>query len=181
MADGDGKPQGRLARLSAWADRKKAEQDAWMEEQQARNEAEKVGLVAHHAGVRLYEDRIEHGDERRPLAGVRARVEEQRTGAEWGGIGQKKIWLTVTGPGFEWPVNVAEIVSSRKAREFAAKVNAASSAVGEVAYVTDADFEDGEPDLAGQLERVAELHRSGALTDDEYSSAKARLLGWAGG
>ena len=30
--------------------------------------------------------------------------------------------------------------------------------------------------LADELERVAALHRSGALTDDEYARAKAQLL-----
>jgi hypothetical protein len=31
--------------------------------------------------------------------------------------------------------------------------------------------------LAGQLERIAGLHRDGALTDEEFSRAKARILG----
>jgi putative oligomerization/nucleic acid binding protein len=32
------------------------------------------------------------------------------------------------------------------------------------------------PDATGQSERLAELHASGALTDDEFSAAKARIL-----
>ncbi|HWJ82930.1 MAG TPA: SHOCT domain-containing protein [Nocardioides sp.] len=32
------------------------------------------------------------------------------------------------------------------------------------------------PDLAAQLTRLADLHRSGSLTDEEYAAAKARLL-----
>lgn len=162
---------GLLDRMSAWGERKQAEQAAWMAEQQARNEAERVGLLATHAGVRLYEDRVELKDEQRPIGAVQARVEERRTGAQWGGIEQKAIWLTISGPGFEWPVKVPEIVSSRKAREFAARVNAAGSKAG--AADTPAD---PQRDLAGQLERMAALHRSGALTDEEYASAKARLL-----
>ena len=32
-------------------------------------------------------------------------------------------------------------------------------------------------DTTAQLERLAQLHQSGALTDDEFSAAKSRLLG----
>ena len=35
----------------------------------------------------------------------------------------------------------------------------------------------GTLDMAGQLERLHELHESGALTAEEYAAAKARLLG----
>lgn len=41
----------------------------------------------------------------------------------------------------------------------------------------DVDDAHDDADLAGQLERLAELHRSGALTDEEYAAAKAQLLG----
>ncbi len=34
-----------------------------------------------------------------------------------------------------------------------------------------------EPDTTAELERLASLHTSGALTDDEFSAAKAKLLG----
>jgi membrane protease subunit (stomatin/prohibitin family) len=33
------------------------------------------------------------------------------------------------------------------------------------------------PDLMGEIERLSSLHESGALTDEEFSAAKARLLG----
>lgn len=46
---------------------------------------------------------------------------------------------------------------------------------GEAAHDAEATSA-GQLDLAGQLERLAELHDSGELTDEEYSSAKARLL-----
>lgn len=37
--------------------------------------------------------------------------------------------------------------------------------------------EEGQGDtVAGLLERLAELHRNGALTDKEFSAAKAELL-----
>jgi hypothetical protein len=32
-------------------------------------------------------------------------------------------------------------------------------------------------DPTAELERLAQLHQSGALTDDEFTAAKARLLG----
>jgi len=32
-------------------------------------------------------------------------------------------------------------------------------------------------DTTGELERLASLHQSGALTDDEFAAAKAKLLG----
>ena len=137
----------------------------------AEAEAARDGLVAEHCGVRLYADRIERGDERRPLAGVRARVEEHRTGQEWGGWDQKNVWLTISGPGFEWPVRTNAIVSSRKARGFAALVNGAGSTAGS------AGGQGPAVDVAGQLGQLAELHRSGALTDDEYAAAKSRAIG----
>jgi hypothetical protein len=93
-----------------------------------RAEVARAGLVAEHAGVRLFEDRVERKGESHPLPGVRARVEEHRTGQEWGGWDQKDVWLTISGPGFEWPIRTNAIVSSRKTREFAAKVNAAATA-----------------------------------------------------
>jgi hypothetical protein len=34
-----------------------------------------------------------------------------------------------------------------------------------------------EPDMLGQLERLAALHSAGALTDGEFAAAKAKLLG----
>jgi hypothetical protein len=35
----------------------------------------------------------------------------------------------------------------------------------------------GSSDLANKLQQLADLHTSGALTDQEYTAAKARLLG----
>ena len=32
-------------------------------------------------------------------------------------------------------------------------------------------------DTTGELERLAQLHQSGALTDDEFAAAKSKLLG----
>jgi hypothetical protein len=35
----------------------------------------------------------------------------------------------------------------------------------------------GDPDVLGQLTKLVQMHDSGALTDEEFSAAKARLLG----
>ena len=32
-------------------------------------------------------------------------------------------------------------------------------------------------DMVGQLNQMAQLHQSGALSDEEYATAKARILG----
>jgi hypothetical protein len=75
---------------------------------------------------------------------------------------------------------------------------AAGAAVGTVAYQAgkrhEARDQDGEPaepaaaqapapaataatDPTAELERLAQLHSSGALTDAEFTAAKAKLLG----
>lgn len=33
------------------------------------------------------------------------------------------------------------------------------------------------PDVTGELKRLADLHAQGVLTDEEFSAAKAKLLG----
>ena len=35
----------------------------------------------------------------------------------------------------------------------------------------------GDSDVLGQLTKLVEMHDRGALTDEEFSAAKARLLG----
>ncbi len=35
----------------------------------------------------------------------------------------------------------------------------------------------GDSDVLGQLTKLVEMHERGALTDEEFSAAKARLLG----
>lgn len=154
----------------AEGERRSAEQRAEHDRVVAVAEAARGGLVAEHCGVALYPDRITYQGESRPLAGVRARVEEHRTGQEWGGWDQKNVWLTISGPGFEWPVRTNAIVSSRKARAFAAAVNGAGSTAGP------AGGQGPAVDVAGQLARLAELHSAGELTDEEYAAAKARAI-----
>lgn len=64
---------------------------------------------------------------------------------------------------------------------------AAGAAVGGVAYqagrrreqqgMTSAPAPAPAANPTAELERLAQLHQSGALTDDEFTAAKARLLG----
>jgi hypothetical protein len=63
--------------------------------------------------------------------------------------------------------------------ELSAKVGGAwTSVVGRVRTIgaERSGNKSGDADIVGQLERLKELHVSGALTDAEYSSAKAGLL-----
>jgi hypothetical protein len=103
----------------------------------------------------------------RPLTGVRATVEEiVHTTAIRGKPSGREVWVTISGPGFEWPLRGPAATGdiSRPARDFAATVNAAaSSAAGQV---TDADL----------TSRLADLHAAGMLTDEEFAAAKARVL-----
>jgi hypothetical protein len=137
------------------------------------------GLVAAFDRVRLYPDRIvvvpssrrkDRGlaPDSRPLAGVRARINEDRNGLELGGWDQRDVYLTISGPGFEWSIRTDAVWSSRKARDFAALVNSRGSASAPA----------GAPvDVAGQLRQLAELHQAGELTAEEYAAAKQRALG----
>lgn len=34
----------------------------------------------------------------------------------------------------------------------------------------------GKPDITGELQKLAQLHQSGALSDEEFASAKQKLL-----
>lgn len=62
--------------------------------------------------------------------------------------------------------------------------NACSQLVKKLKYVGDqskptmdaASSSAGKPSIAQELEKLAELHASGALSDEEYASAKARVL-----
>ncbi|HEY2203694.1 MAG TPA: SHOCT domain-containing protein [Pseudonocardia sp.] len=152
------------------------------------------GLLASFDGVRLYPDRIEvsassrrtdrgRAGDVRPLPGVRAHVREE-LGREPAGRDRNQVNLTISGPRFEWVIRTDTGSSSLQARVFAARVN------GEARIAAEGDGTPpgpatGEPvapgpapeDVAGQLERLAGMHRDGALTDTEFTAAKARILG----
>ena len=44
-------------------------------------------------------------------------------------------------------------------------------------YADQAQYAPPPPDPADQIEHLAQLHASGALTDEEFASAKANVLG----
>lgn len=145
--------------------------DMWREQQakdeakrQAKVDAKLAGAVDRFKGIALYSDRIEYQGQSHPLVGVRA--EATRQTAEVLGDGYWTTYLTVSGPGFQWPVK-AMGMSFDTARAFAAQVNSASQPEPAASG----------PDVAGQLAKLAELHQAGALTDDEFAAAKQRLLG----
>ncbi|MFJ8626885.1 SHOCT domain-containing protein [Kitasatospora sp. NPDC093550] len=63
-----------------------------------------------------------------------------------------------------------------KADVFAEQVRAAARTARTAAPAPQEPAADGEQ-LIGQLERLAALHTSGALTDEEFTRAKQRLIG----
>ncbi|MEV7354542.1 SHOCT domain-containing protein [Kitasatospora sp. NPDC091276] len=67
-------------------------------------------------------------------------------------------------------------VFAEQLREAARLARKAASAARPAADTAPADLSAGDQ-LLGQLERLAALHASGALTDEEFTRAKARLIG----
>jgi Short C-terminal domain len=101
----------------------------------------------------------------RPLRGVRATVQQQQVKS--GLFPRYKVWLTVSGPGFEW--SVFSQLNPGMAHNFADKLNAAASRLDGPAGST------GE-DVVSKLAKLAELRAAGMLTDEEFTTAKTRLL-----
>jgi hypothetical protein len=136
--------------------------------------------------VALWEDRIElckswrpkdfgMPADIRPLAGVTARIDDERVGGEYAGRDYRDVFLTISGPGFEWAIRTDAVFSSRKARVFAAKVNAAGSTT--VEPPPRAPSVAPSEDVISRLEKLVSLHQAGALTDEEFAAAKRRVLG----
>lgn len=112
---------------------------------------------------------------------------------------KRELYLTVEGPEFAWVIEVQPELGA-SARKFAAELSAASRRVPahENLQTSPKSSPSGNelevlpapaslpspptappieaPDVAGQLEKLAGLHAAGALTDDEFAAAKARLL-----
>jgi hypothetical protein len=82
-------------------------------------------LVARYNGVTLNRGSIERGFESYPLRGLRATVREG--GERCTEVGRvRDVYLTITGPDFEWTVKSVAVFSSRRVRAFAALVNSYS-------------------------------------------------------
>lgn len=125
--------------------------------------------------LRLWPDTIERvwtyafsnrEPELKPLTGVRASVED--------GIKRRRRFkpqdgsLTISGPGFEWPLAI-EPEDASMARVFAARLNAVASELREPATPTGGD-------VVSQLAQLARMHETGTLSYEEFAAAKARLL-----
>lgn len=125
--------------------------------------------------LRLWPDAIERVSvyafsnrepELRPLVSVLAKVEDglkrRRRFAPQDGT------LTISGPGFEWPLAI-EPRDASMARVFAARLNATASELREPAAPT------GD-DVVSKLAQLARMHETGTLSYDEFAAAKTRLL-----
>ena len=162
----------------------------------AREQQDKAaGVIGRFSDLALTKTHLVVGSKRYPLAGVTARVEDagqlnrRITATRIVATGvfalawrkrqdDRSVFLTVEGAGVAI-VREIKVKSTpnapANARVFAAKVNAAAGALGPA--------EAGRPavsagaDLGGQLAELAKLHESGALSDEEFAAAKARLLG----
>lgn len=131
---------------------------------------------------------IKYGSEGGSLAGAHATVEttgdiERRiTATRLVGTGvlalawrkkadHREHYLTVEGNGFAFVVPL-DAKQGKAAREVAARINSLASQAQAAAPAEAAPSGVGD-----QLAKLAELHAAGALTDDEFSAAKAKALG----
>lgn len=71
----------------------------------------------------------------------------------------------------------AEQEQYQAAAQQAAMQQAAQQAVAQQAVPQQTAGPGSAPDLVAELQKLAALRESGALTDDEFAAAKARLLG----
>lgn len=67
----------------------------------------------------------------------------------------------------------AKVVSNRTAAQVQAQNDAANAAAAQAAEAA----APAADDVTVQIQKLAALHASGALTDDEFAAAKAKLLG----
>ncbi|WEV72114.1 SHOCT domain-containing protein [Bifidobacterium sp. ESL0790] len=161
-------------------------------------------MIAHFSGddgtfLILNKNTIENGGEKQSLAGVTARLEmgsdlqSRVTMTRLLALGvfafaaKKKKggerYLTIEGPDFMWATEVNRKKIS-KAEAFAVKVNnQAKQAPVEPAAPEGAGLANPAPQqhaadsTADILAKLAQLHDSGVLTDEEFTAAKAKALG----
>lgn len=157
-----------------------------------------AGIIASFSGLKLSRTHVIEGGrdsaKRYPLDGASAFVEDAgqlskritATRALATGVvalawrkrkDDRSIFLTIQGPGVAL-VREVRVEDNKdapaEARAFAARVNATAAALGGPAPATDST---AGRDLGGQLADLAALRDSGALTEAEFTAAKARLLG----
>jgi hypothetical protein len=136
--------------------------------------------------MKLDDGAIIYNDDRRPLSGVKASLEDGSdsqsrttltrllaTGVLAFGM-KKRIggekYLVVEGPDFSWMVEVAP-KKVGKAMVFVNNVNNAARQM-----TTSAPNGTGRESLS-ELEQLASLHDKGILTDEEFSAKKRQILG----
>ena len=159
-----------------------------------RQEAAQMRKIA--GGLTITDGQIAYKGEGGPIAGCRAMVETEGQvrarftatriatlgvfGLKKKKIDERELYLTVEGNGFAF---VAEIKPKYggEARKIAAKINALgqvpASVLADAAPVQAASVEAAPvASTADEIAKLAQLHASGVLTDDEFSAAKARLL-----
>lgn len=83
-------------------------------------------------------------------------------------VDDRQLYLTVDGDGFQL-VSKVDPTLGAAARQFAATYNTRSGGL--------AKQPTPGAGTSAELERLAKLHADGALTDQEFAAAKARLLG----
>ena len=158
------------------------------------------------SGVTLHDDRIESRQGGGPIAGARATVDSAGqltsritasrlilTGPFALAFRKKndnrELYLLVEGQG--WAITVpVNPKKGKQAREFAARINAAASAIVPVApglipqappapapEPPPAPATPEPPDVLEQIRKLAELRDAGALTDEEFNAKKSDLLG----
>jgi hypothetical protein len=148
--------------------------------------------VAFFEGVTMRGSQIKYKREAVPIEGARASVDtsgaiDKRvtatrlllTGPFAFGLRKKKddraLFLLIEGGGSAFVVDV-DPKKEKKAREFAAKVNAAGH-VRPVPPAPGAAATSAADDLLAQVKVLGQLHASGVLTDQEFAAKKAELLG----
>lgn len=85
-------------------------------------------------------------------------------------VDNRELFVTVDGDGFQLAVKLPPTLTD-EARRFAAAYNTRSGAMDKQSVPT---ITDG---VATELERLAALRATGALSEEEFAVAKARLLG----
>jgi hypothetical protein len=101
-----------------------------------------------------------------PIAAVTGVSHDRKT------LGTDEVKLTVGSVSYEWKVKNAEAMVA----ELQSKMFAESASGGSDTTPADAGRSQSG-DKVASLERLASLHASGALSDDEYASMKAEVLG----
>jgi Short C-terminal domain len=125
--------------------------------------------------VEIYDDRIVRTRKKTmgkddvqtiPIAAITGVSHDRKT------LGTDEVKLTVGSVTYEWKVkNAEQMVAELHSKMFA------SGSSGPPPSAMPAEASRSQGDKLASLERLASLHASGALNDEEYASMKAEVLG----